>query len=102
MLPFPFTDLSATKKRPALVIATEEGDNDLVLCQITSKERPDPYIVSLNQDDFKEGRLKYNSLIRTNKLFTADIEIVMYEAGKVTDAKMNEVIEKLISLLRRD
>jgi mRNA interferase MazF len=100
VLPFPFSDLSATKKCPALVIADVEGD-DPILCQITSNDKPDPYIVSLNQDDLKEGKLKRDSLIRTNKLFTVDIEIIIYEAGKVTDAKMDEVIDKLISLLGR-
>lgn len=34
--PFPFSDLSATKKRPALVIATLTG-NDVILCQITTQ-----------------------------------------------------------------
>ena len=32
--PFPFSDLSAAKKRPALVVATLAG-NDVILCQIT-------------------------------------------------------------------
>lgn len=36
VVPFPFSDLSASKKRPALVVATLSGD-DVILCQITSK-----------------------------------------------------------------
>lgn len=34
IVPFPFSDLTQTKRRPALVIATLQG-NDLILCQIT-------------------------------------------------------------------
>ena len=36
VVPFPFSDLTQAKRRPALVIATLEGD-DLILCQITSQ-----------------------------------------------------------------
>ena len=37
VLPFPFSDLSASKRRPALVLADLQGD-DIILCQITSKK----------------------------------------------------------------
>jgi mRNA interferase MazF len=36
VVPFPFSDLSEAKRRPALVIADLAGD-DFVLCQITSQ-----------------------------------------------------------------
>lgn len=36
VLPFPFSNLSSSKRRPALVLADVEGD-DIILCQITSK-----------------------------------------------------------------
>ena len=44
VIPFPFSDLSASKKRPALVLASLEGD-DLILCQITSEARFDKYSI---------------------------------------------------------
>ncbi|WP_235335003.1 MULTISPECIES: type II toxin-antitoxin system PemK/MazF family toxin [Aphanizomenon] len=40
IVPFPFSDLTQTKRRPALVIATLQG-NDLILCQITSQSVSD-------------------------------------------------------------
>jgi hypothetical protein len=40
--PFPFSDLSAAKKRPALVVASLTGD-DVILCQITSQTIADNY-----------------------------------------------------------
>ncbi len=36
VLPFPYSDLSTTKRRPALVVAATAGD-DLILCPITSR-----------------------------------------------------------------
>ncbi|WP_242716914.1 hypothetical protein [Microcoleus vaginatus] len=35
VVPFPFSDLTQAKRRPALILATLEG-KDLILCQITS------------------------------------------------------------------
>jgi len=54
VVPFPFSDLSASKKRPALVVATLTGD-DVILCQITSKTINDSYAVPFANADFKTG-----------------------------------------------
>ncbi|WP_368489570.1 hypothetical protein [Clostridium sp. BJN0013] len=42
VVPFPFSDLSNSKRRPALVLANLEG-YDLILSQITSKNICDIY-----------------------------------------------------------
>ena len=40
IIPFPFSDLSDSKRRPALVLADLQG-NDIILCQITSQNSSD-------------------------------------------------------------
>ena len=57
ILPFPFSDLSSSKKRPALVLADLKGD-DIILCQITSKNVRNPMAISLKNSDFIDGSLK--------------------------------------------
>ena len=42
VIPFTFTDLSGSKKRPAFVVADLPGD-DIIVCQITSKAKSDPF-----------------------------------------------------------
>jgi len=96
--PFPFSDLSAAKKRPALVIATLTGD-DVLLCQITSQVSSDSYAISLLKADFANGKLNKDSNIRPNRLFTADSNIILYRAGTLSAVKMTEVITKLISII---
>jgi len=44
VIPFPFSDLTQSKRRPALVIAVLHGD-DIILCQITSKNVTDEYAI---------------------------------------------------------
>jgi mRNA interferase MazF len=70
VLNFPFSDLSQTKRRPALVVAALRGD-DLILCQITSQAKDDAYSVQLDDSDFTAGALNRSSRIRPNRLFTA-------------------------------
>ncbi|MFW5895643.1 MAG: type II toxin-antitoxin system PemK/MazF family toxin [archaeon] len=100
VVPFPFSDLSRTnKKRPALVIKDLKG-YDLILCQITSKSRSDNYSIPLFQRDFKRGNLKSKSYIRPNRIFTADIRIIDRSIGSIKRNKMNEVISKLIDIIK--
>mgnify|MGYP001289188886 CR=1 FL=1 len=97
--PFPYSDLTTSKKRPAIVLATLEGD-DVILCQITSQSRVDPYSISLLDKDFESGSLKQDSFIRPNRIFTADSRIVLYKGGVVSRTKLKEVVDKVISILK--
>jgi mRNA interferase MazF len=96
--PFPFSDLSAAKKRPALVVATLT-DNDVILCQITSQAVVDSYAEPLIDPDFTSGGLRQISNVRPNRLFTAETSIILYRAGTISAAKMQEVRAKLMQIL---
>jgi mRNA interferase MazF len=99
VLPFPFSDLSQTKRRPALVIA-EAGGDELLLCQITSQVARDRYAVALGTADFESGSLYKQSNIRPNRIFTADAGIIAYCAGHLRMSTTSEVVERLVALLR--
>ena len=98
VVPFPFSDLSANKKRPALVVAALSGD-DVILCQITSKTISDSYAVPLANTDFKTGTLHQDSNIRLNRLFTTDSNIILYRAGVLTPSKIKEVVAKIVEIV---
>lgn len=100
VVPFPFSDLTQTKRRPALVISALEG-NDLSLCQITSQSVRDNYAILLDDKDFNTGSLKQSSYIRPNRIFTADNHIVLYRVGDLKLDKINEIIEKVIEIIRK-
>ena len=100
IVPFPFSDLSQTKRRPALVIAHLDGD-DLILCQITSQPNKDKQAVTITDDDFESGGLNQIINARPNRLFTMDSKIVLYRAGILQKRTLNKIIEKLIEIIRR-
>ena len=100
VIPFPFSDLSDTKRRPALVLADFPGD-DILLCQITSKQSAQAaYAVELNADKFTSGLLPCSSFIRTNRIFTGDKNIIIRKAGHVSPETMNIVVDRIISYLK--
>jgi mRNA interferase MazF len=80
LIPFPYSDLSQAKRRPALIIA-DVGMGDFVLCQITSRSYADRLAIPLLDSDFAEGGLKRESFLRIGKLFTANVSIIIGVAG---------------------
>jgi mRNA interferase MazF len=75
-VPFPFSDLSGTKLRPAVVLA-DAGRGDWVLCQITSNPYNDPDAIQITSKELQKGVLTSAvSFARPIKLFTAN-ETVM-------------------------
>ena len=98
-MPFPFSDLSASKKRPALVIAPAEPHNDVILCMITSKARADSKAISITEVDFEYGKLPKDSNVRPNRLFTADAGIILRTAGRLSTTKAGEVVAAIVELI---
>jgi len=100
VLPFPYTDFSSVKKRPAVVIATLRGQN-VILAQITTNQRNDEDLVSLTKKDFSSGSLSSDSFIMASLIFTADTSQIEYKAGKINSTKIKEVQNKLIEVFTR-
>jgi len=99
VVPFPFSDLSEAKRRPALVIVNLRGD-DILLCQITSQQSNDPLALALTATDFISGSLPMNSFIRPLRVFTADKNIILRKVGEITPALMNKVIDVIVFALK--
>lgn len=90
---FPFTDLSDSRRRPALVLANL-GD-DVIICEITSIMRNDLYVVLLENNDLESGKLKVRSIIRPNRIVTIHKSKINYKFGKIKDSKLQEVLAKV-------
>ena len=97
---FPFSDLSTTKRRPALVLANVKK-GDVILCQITSKPYSDPAAIVITPNDFNQGTLKRESFARPGKLFMAHQSIICQEIATITAEKFNEIIQRLHQILSR-
>lgn len=99
VLPFPFTDLSSAKRRPAVVLADIRG-NDYIMLQITSKNVKDSYAISLLSTDFVSGSLKTDSNIRPNKVFTLNQQLILYKVGHLSEEKIGECVSRVCEIIQ--
>jgi PemK-like, MazF-like toxin of type II toxin-antitoxin system len=99
LVPFPFSDLSETKLRPALVLAAA-GRGDWILCQITSKPYGDAKAIELRDDSFQTGSLRVISYARPGKLFTAHYSLVVAQVGIVKAEALKGIAEAVIDILQ--
>ncbi len=98
IIPFPYSNLSKSKRRPALILA-EAGRGDFLLCQITSKQYGDLHALPLCESDFASGSISRDSFIRVAKIFTGSQALILGVAGHLTHSKLSDVIHQLVDLL---
>jgi len=96
---FPFSDLSQTKLRPAVVLA-DVGRGDRLLCQVTSKPYGDSLAIPLEQTAFLSGSLRLTSYARPGKLFTASRDLITAEVAVLKPETLKRIIEAVVDLLR--
>ncbi len=99
LVPFPFSDLSQSKLRPAVVLA-DAGKGDFVLCQITSKAYADARAVELTDASFSTGSLRVVSYARPAKLFTANSSLIVSQVGELTEDTLKQIVDAMVDLLR--
>ena len=89
LTPFPFTDLTKNKVRPALVVSSNKrNDNDVIIAFISSvldsiKLKETDILLDSKETSFNETGLKSTSIIRTDKLATIDKKIILGELGNI-------------------
>ena len=95
---FPFSDLSQSKLRPAIVLA-DAGRGDWILCQVTSKSYADSEAVELTKESFESGSLQITSYARPGKLFTSNVELMAQEMGKLKASDLNQIVNALVKMV---
>lgn len=103
LLPFPFSDLSDQKRRPAIVVSPDRlhrATNDRIVVAVTSNLQPgwpgEP--LPLSSRDLSTGKLPRPSLILPSKLFTVHRSLVVKTLGRVKPAKMTSILETVAGL----
>ena len=98
LIPFPFTDLTATKQRPAIILSSDSYNRthpDLILAAITSQVpkhlNPDEFLLS--GDDLKAAGLPKPSIIKLGKIVTIDKRLARKTLGKLSADTINRVMQ---------
>ncbi|MEK7060320.1 MAG: type II toxin-antitoxin system PemK/MazF family toxin [Patescibacteria group bacterium] len=99
LTPFPFTDLSTNKVRPALILGTQDRGDDITVCFISSvlqdKVHKFEVVIDEKEKDFLKTGLKLKSIIKTTKIATLDKAVVLGKIGEL-DSKNVQKVKKIL------
>ena len=94
LVPFPFTDLSSSKRRPALVISPDAFNDrmeDVVVAAITSQLTSE-HAVTSDQSDCVNGMLPRVSVVKLAKVFTIHSTLVIKKLCALREEKLAAIL----------
>ncbi len=97
LVKFPFTDLSGSKLRPALVLIS--GRSDITVAFVTTNFK-DIGVNDLMLSPNSINGLKKDSLLKLNKIATLDLDLVAGKIGNLDESELKEVDKKLVAVLK--
>ena len=105
LLPFPFTDLSATKLRPALVLRKASKDfDDWLVCMVSSQlhQTDDGLseVMNATDADFKASGLKVPSVLRLSRIAVINGALLVGSTGAICDEWLERVRERLANWIK--
>ena len=104
LVPFPNSDLSTWKRRPALVLYEDPVESETTIAYISTRTPIIPSIcdvlITRGSPSFDETGLKYNSVIKLNKLATIKTHLIAGLLGTADDALQAEVNRTLDACLK--
>jgi len=106
LVPFPFTDQTATKVRPALIVSADPQAEDLIVAFISSvigkaESEKSNFILTPGNPDFASTGLHQASVFRMSKLLTIKRTLILRRLGKVTpelQAQLDQCIKIALAL----
>lgn len=101
LIPFPYSDLTGAKKRPAMIISNLNlNGEDKICCLVTSNNPLEGILISKNS--FSDGNLPFKSWIKPHRIFSIDERIIIKKLAEVKKEfceKINNKINYFINIL---
>jgi len=105
LIPFPFTDLSSSKVRPAVIVSGFLQGDDIIVSFISSLKvkglQKTDLAIKKNDKGFSQTGLKTDSIIKVGKIATLDKKTILGEIGELDSSarkKMDDKIKILFGL----
>jgi mRNA interferase MazF len=84
LVPFPFSDLSATKRRPVLALTAPDSYGDFIALPVTSRPQTEHGLL-IAASDLVIGSLPAASWVRTNRIVTLNTSLVVKTVGRISE-----------------
>jgi mRNA interferase MazF len=98
LVPFPFTDLSAVKRRPVLAVTTADSYGDFIAIPVTSRPQAE-HGLPLTAMDMLAGTLPAMSWIRTNRIVTLSASLVVKTVGRISERTVAAAVERFCAYI---
>ena len=98
LIPVPFTDLSLHKKRPVVIISSDDYNRtglDVIVVAMTSRPAVQPYGFQISSADLVQGALNRPGTVRVDKIYALAASIIEKKFGNVSPS----VVERIRRLL---
>ena len=94
LMPFPYTNLTSSKKRPVLLLRQlNDTWDDWLVCMVSSQLRQaNPgldWVLTPNDDEFAATGLKVASTFRLSRLAVLDGSLMLGQLGTISDARLH-------------
>lgn len=101
LIPFPYSDLTGSKQRPALIISNEliNKTQDRICCLITSQQPQDG--IPIETGCFESGRLPFKSWVKPHRLFTIHEKIIRKKLSTINDSFHDKIAAKVSEYIKR-
>ena len=103
LVPFPYSDYSAIKKRPVLIISNDDYNQrfqDVIVCVITSNRYIDDSSIELSDRDIEYGLLPEKSVIKAHKLFTVQQDRILKKFSSINAGLFEGVVLQINKVIR--
>lgn len=106
LMPFPYTDLTRSKKRPVLLLRKlDNSKDDWLVCMISSQLRQaDPeldWVLLENDGEFYQSGLKVSSVFRLSRVTILDGGLLLGRLGSISDERLQTLRERLGAWIER-
>jgi mRNA interferase MazF len=98
LVPFPFTDLSTTKRRPVLAVTAADNYGDFIAIPVTSRPQAE-HGLPLAATDMLTGTLPAASWIRTNRIVTLNASLVVKNLGRISEMTVAAAVERFCAYI---
>lgn len=105
LLPFPFSDLTSAKVRPALVLSSDAYNtacDDVIVSALTTNLSRTDYSVLIQQTDLESGVLKVPSRVKVDALIQADQSLILTSIGRLKASVFEQVLTIFVELVAPD
>ncbi|MBI3957937.1 MAG: type II toxin-antitoxin system PemK/MazF family toxin [Chloroflexi bacterium] len=106
LVPFPFTDLTQQKPRPAVVVSSErfnrQSDDAILVALSSNTKRPladTDFVIWADDEDFAGTGLRLSSVVRCGKLVTMHQSLILTKLGTMNDQRMTNILSLVTKAL---